>query len=253
MTDYYATLGVAKTATAEEIKRAYRRLASQHHPDRGGNTEKFQQIQAAYDTLGDAAKRAAYDNPQPQFGGFGFQQGQNIHDIFSQMFGQQPRRGHIRMTIGVDLVDVINGSTRTVQLGTTQGSNTVEIAIPRGIDNGDTVQYGGIGPGGSDLMVQFRVNPVPNWRREGINLHTEVQVSIWQLILGSEITMTALTGNELTITVPPMTQPNTVMRLRAHGVHHRSGQQGDIMVRIVAQIPQNIPAEVMAAIQQHCP
>lgn len=253
MTDHYATLGVAKTATPDEIKRAYRKLASQHHPDKGGDTAQFQRVEEAYRVLSDPAQRQRYDNPQPQFGGFGFQQGQNIHDIFSQMFGQQPRRGHIRMTIGVDLVDVINGSTRTVQLGTAQGTNTVEIAIPRGIDDGDTVQYGGIGPGGSDLMVQFRVNPMPNWRREGINLHTEVQVSIWQLITGGEIIMTTLMGNELTITVPPMTQPNTVMRLRAHGIQHRSGQQGDIMVRIVAQIPQTIPTEVMAAIQQHCP
>jgi molecular chaperone DnaJ len=253
MTDHYATLGVTKTATADQIKQAFRRLASQHHPDKGGDTAQFQRVEEAYRVLSDPAQRQRYDNPQPRFGGFGFQQGQNIHDIFSQMFGQQPRRGHIRMTIGVDLVDVINGSTRTVQLGTAQGTNTVEIAIPRGIDDGDTVQYGGIGPGGSDLMVQFRVNPMPNWRREGINLHTEVQVSIWQLITGSEIIMTTLMGNELTITVPPMTQPNTVMRLRAHGIQHRSGQQGDIMVRIVAQIPQTIPTEVMAAIQQHCP
>lgn len=253
MTDHYATLGVTKTATPDEIKRAYRKLASQHHPDKGGDTAQFQRVEEAYRVLSDPAQRQRYDNPQPQFGGFGFQQGQNIHDIFSQMFGQQPRRGHIRMTIGVDLVDVINGSTRTVQLGTAQGTNTVEIAIPRGIDDGDTVQYGGIGPGGSDLMVQFRVNPMPNWRREGINLHTEVRVSIWRLITGGEIIMTTLMGNELTVTVPPMTQPNTVMRLRAHGIQHRSGQQGDIMVRIVAQIPQTIPTEVMAAIQQHCP
>ena len=65
MPDYYATLGVSKTATPDEIKRAFRKLASQHHPDKGGDTAKFQSIQAAYDTLGDAAKRAAYDNPAP--------------------------------------------------------------------------------------------------------------------------------------------------------------------------------------------
>jgi curved DNA-binding protein CbpA len=67
MTDHYATLGVAKTATADEIKRAFRKLASQHHPDKGGDTQKFQEIQAAYDTLGDTNKRAAYDNPSLSF------------------------------------------------------------------------------------------------------------------------------------------------------------------------------------------
>ena len=68
MSDHYATLGVARTATPDEIKRAFRKLASQHHPDKGGDTARFQQIQAAYDVLGDAAKRQQYDNPQP-FGG----------------------------------------------------------------------------------------------------------------------------------------------------------------------------------------
>ena len=70
MTDHYATLGVPRTATADEIKRAFRRLASQHHPDKGGDTQKFQAIQAAYATLGDEQKRAEYDNPRPQFSGF---------------------------------------------------------------------------------------------------------------------------------------------------------------------------------------
>jgi DnaJ-class molecular chaperone len=155
------------------------------------------------------------------------------------------------MTIGIGLIDVMRGGTRTVQLGTAQGSNTVEIAIPRGIDDGDNVQYGGIGPGGSDLVVQFRVNAERNWRREGLNLHTETRVSIWRLIQGGEITVVTLLGNQLTVTVPPMTQPNTVMRLRQHGIQDRNGQQGDLMVRLTAEIPRDIHPEVMAAIQQH--
>lgn len=256
MSDHYQTLGVAKTATADEIKRAYRRLASQHHPDKGGDTAEFQRIEEAYRVLSDPAQRQRYDSPQPNFGGFSFQQGQNLHDIFGQMFGQgspfaQPRRSHIRMTIGISLIDVMRGGTRTVQLGTAQGSNTVEIAIPRGIDDGDNVQYGGIGPGGSDLVVQFRVNAERNWRREGLNLHTETRVSIWRLIQGGEITVVTLLGNQLTVTVPPMTQPNTVMRLRQHGIQDRNGQQGDLMVRLTAEIPRDIHPEVMAAIQQH--
>jgi len=70
MTDHYAALGVPKTASADEIKRAFRKLASQHHPDKGGDTAKFQAIQAAYAVLGDEQKRAEYNNPQPQFSGF---------------------------------------------------------------------------------------------------------------------------------------------------------------------------------------
>lgn len=253
MTDHYATLGVSKTATADEIKRAYRRLASQHHPDKGGDTALFQRVEEAHRVLSDPAQRQRYDNPQQNFGGFGFQQGQNLHDIFNHMFAQHAqRRGHIRVTIWIDMIDTLQGNTKTVQLGTAQGTNTVDIVIPQGIDDGDTVQYSGIGPGGADLMVQFKIKSLPSWRREGLNLHTEIRVPIWRLIQGGEITVVTLRGSELTVQVPAMTQPNTVMRLRAHGVHDRSGQQGDIMVRLTAEIPQHIPAEVMAAIQQHC-
>ena len=110
MTDHYATLGVAKTATPDEIKQAFRRLASKNHPDKGGSTEKFQAIQAAYDTLGDTAKRAAYDNPAPQFSGFGSGPHFNMNDIFGQMFGGsslfgQRRQNHIRTTIWTTLED----------------------------------------------------------------------------------------------------------------------------------------------------
>ena len=91
--DHYQTLGVAKNATPDEIKKAYRKLASQHHPDRGGDTARFQTIQAAYDTLSDPQKRAQYDNPPPQFNGFNPQQngfdfhfGSGFPDIFGQFF-----------------------------------------------------------------------------------------------------------------------------------------------------------------------
>ena len=93
MTDHYATLGVARTASADEIKRAFRKLASQHHPDRaGGNTTKFQEIQAAYETLGDEQKRASYNTPQPQhpFGGGGFHQNFDFNEIFN-MFASTSR------------------------------------------------------------------------------------------------------------------------------------------------------------------
>jgi curved DNA-binding protein len=86
MTDYYSTLGVPRTASADEIKRAFRKLASQHHPDKGGDTKKFQEIQAAYDTLGDDRKRAAYNSPQPQMPAGGFHQNFNFNEIFN-MFG----------------------------------------------------------------------------------------------------------------------------------------------------------------------
>jgi DnaJ-class molecular chaperone len=262
MTDYYAALGVPKTATADEIKKAFRKLASQHHPDKGGDTQKFQAIQEAYATLGDEQKRAEYDNPRPQFSGFsGFQGtpgGVNINDIFGQMFGQQfaqqhqhPRRGHVRMTLWISLLDVATGGKRTVSLGTQSGVSAVEIEIPLGINDGDNVQYEGIGPGGSDLVVQFKVTPDRKWQRDGLNLAQEVRIDIWNLILGGDLTIDTLTGKTLSTRVPARTQPGTVLRLKSQGLRDRTGQIGDIMIRVQAQIPENIPPEIIDAIQKH--
>lgn len=264
MTDYYAALGVPKTATPDEIKKAFRRLASQHHPDKGGDTQKFQTIQEAYATLGDEQKRAEYDNPRPQFSGFhGHPGGVNINDIFSQMFGgqqgfnqagsfgQHPRRSHVRMTLWISLLDVATGGKRTVSLGTHAGVSAVEIEIPLGINDGDNVQYEGLGPGGADLVVQFRISPDRTWQRDGLNLTMEVKLDIWSLILGGELTVDTLTGKTLTVGVPERTQPGTSLRLRGQGLQNRTGQTGDVFVRVQAQIPANIAPEILDAIRNY--
>jgi DnaJ-class molecular chaperone len=259
MTDYYAALGVPKTATADEIKKAFRRLASQHHPDKGGDTAKFQSIQEAYATLGDEQKRAEYNNPRPQFSGFhGTPGGVNINDIFGQMFGQQgfaqqqaPRRSHVRMTLWITLLDVATGGKRTVSLGTHQGVSALEIEIPLGINDGDNVQYEGIGPGGSDLVVQFRVSPERTWTRDGLDLTMEVRLDIWDLILGGELNIDTLTNKTLNARIPERTQPGTSLRLRGQGLKDRAGNTGDIFVKIQAQIPDNIAPEILDAIRNH--
>jgi DnaJ-class molecular chaperone len=261
MTDYYAALGVAKTASQDEIKKAFRKLASQHHPDKGGDTAKFQEIQAAYDTLGDEAKRAAYDNPRPQFGSFGAGGPQfSMNDIFSQMFGggmggpfgQQPhRRNHVRMTLWLKLSDAARGGSKTVNVGTSTGSTTVEIEIPLGINDGDNVQYNGIAPGGLDLVVQYRISPDPQWRREDMNLYTTQKVPVWDLIVGGDMEVQTILGDRLTVAIPPRTQPGTTMRVRNQGMRSRNGPTGDMMVNIQAQIPDTIPPELIAAIEQH--
>jgi curved DNA-binding protein len=255
MLDHYATLGVSRTASQDEIKRAFRKLASQHHPDKGGDTAKFQAIQAAYDTLGDAAKRAAYDNPAPQFSGFpGGAQFNSMHDIFS-MFGQgfpgQQRRNHVRMSLWVTLRDVASGGRRPVSISTGQGQSTVEIEIPLGLNDNDSIQYTGLAPGGQDLVITFRIQPDSVWQRSALNLATEQTVSIWDLILGGDLVVRSITGESLTVTIPVNTQPGTVLRLRSQGLRDRQGRRGDIHVKLAARIPQPVPPELTAAIQQY--
>jgi DnaJ-class molecular chaperone len=252
MSDHYATLGVAKTATPDEIKRAFRKLASQHHPDKGGDTKKFQEIQAAYDTLGDAVKRAEYDNPRPQFSGFPGGAQFNMNDIFGQMFGQHRRQqSHTRMTLWIRLTDVAQGGTRPIAVGTPQGQSTIEVEIPLGINDGDNVQYQGLAPGGGDLVIQFRVHPDHTWQRNGLDLVTDVTADIWSMILGSDITVRTLTGSELTTAMPAGTQPRTLIRLRGHGLRDRSNNRGDLMIRVMPIIPAIIRPELLEAIEKY--
>ena len=252
MTDYYSTLGVARTASADEIKKAFRKLASQHHPDKGGDTGKFQEIQAAYETLGDEKKRAAYNNPQPQMPAGGFHQNFNFNEIFN-IFGaqfQQPQqRGHARMTLWIKIQDVASPGTRVVAMGTQTGTHNIEITIPHGIEDGDNVQFSGLGPGGQDLVITFRIHPDRTWQRNSNNIVTEHSTNVWKLIAGGTMIMVDIRGNRIELSIPPRTQPGSLLRARGRGLPDRSGKIGDMMVRIQAEIPAKISEELLAAIQ----
>jgi DnaJ-class molecular chaperone len=255
MTDYYATLGVPRTASADEIKRAFRKLASQHHPDKGGDTGKFQEIQAAYETLGDEKKRAMYNSPKPQMppGAGGFHQNFDFNEIFN-MFGakfQQPQaRGHARMTLWITTQDVATPGARVVAMGTNTGTHNIEITIPNGIQDGDNVQFSGLGPGGQDLVITFRIHPDRVWQRNGNNVTVEHTTSIWNMIAGGTMTMLDIRGNRIELSIPPRTQPGSLLRARGRGFPDRSGTVGDMLVRIQAEIPGKISEELLAAIQQ---
>jgi DnaJ-class molecular chaperone len=257
MQNPYQTLGVSPGATADEIKRAYRRLASQHHPDKGGDTQKFQEIQAAYDTLGDTAKRSQYDSPQ--FSGVGggpnFNANFDFNTIFD-MFGarfqppQAQRPQHSRMTLWITLQDVANPGARTVSMGTHTGAHNVQVNIPNGIEDGDHVKYDNLAPGGQDLVITYRIHPNPRWQRNGAILITETPASFWTLVAGGDITVTDIRGNQLVLTVPANTSPGTLLRARGRGLLDRSGNRGDMLVRLQATLPAVVSPELMSAIKQ---
>jgi molecular chaperone DnaJ len=257
MTDYYQTLGVDRNATPDQIKRAYRKLASQHHPDKGGDKARFQEIQAAYDTLGNEQKRAEYNNPRPQ--GFGFPGGQpgpgfdfqTIFDVFGTRFQHPHQRTHrAQMTLWITLQDVASGNRKTVSVGTPRGTQVIEIDIPININDGDNIQYSGIGPEGMDLIIVFRIHPNPKWSRQGANLTVDYELSIWDLILGGETIVHDILGNELVLTIPPRTQPKTTFRVKGRGLGQKGNSPGDMFVRVQATIPDHIPEDLMAAIAQ---
>lgn len=259
MQNPYQTLGVNKDASSDEIKRAYRKLASQHHPDKGGDKVKFQEIQAAYDTLSDPNKRAAFENPFQGFGmGGGFRPDapfdfETIFNVFGTRFQNTnaQRRQQARMSLWITLRDSVEGGHRTISVGTYSGTHAVNIDIPIGINDGDSVQYTNIGIGNLELLITFRVHPDPKWQRQDLNLITEHAVSIWDLILGGETVIRDISGNMLSLTVQPNTQPGTTVRLRGRGIVPKSGVTGDILVRLQGRIPESITPELLELIKQN--
>ena len=257
--DHYSTLGINRDASADDVKKAYRKLASQHHPDKGGDKTTFQNIQAAYDVLGDAQKRAEYDQPQHHHGGVNFNVGgfdfSHMFNMFGQQFGQDFRqqRHHshpTRMSLWVTLQDVAEGGRRPVTVGTSHGTMNIDIEIPLGINDGDNVQYAGIGPNGTDLVVNFRIHPNPKWQRNGLTLTTEHQVSIWDCLVGGETEVRDILGNRFILSIPQLTQPNSLLRLKGRGLRSREGTVGDMIIRIVPKFPTKLDAELAEQIKK---
>ena len=263
MSDLYNILGVDRSANPEEIKRAYRKLAAQHHPDRGGDTKKFQEIQAAYDTLGDPEKKAAYDNPQPQMGGFhfhgnGFPPG--FEDIFAQfsngspfdaMFGRrQPQRNknlsiHTKVTleeayVGKDLIATIKLPSGREQL--------IEIKIPPGIQNGTTLRLGGIGddsipniPRG-DIHLTIEVLPHNIFNRQGDDLSMQVSIDCIEAMLGVTKKINTIDGKTLEIAIRPGTQPDQILAIQGYGMPNMNDNRfkGRMLITVKVTIPSNL-------------
>lgn len=255
--DYYKTLGVDKNASQDDIKKAYRKLASKYHPDRGGDTKLFQDLQAAYDTLSDPEKRKDYDNPQPQgFGNFGFSGMPD--DLFAQMFGGRSgpfgmggrtrKNRTMNLKVQLTLKEVIHGKKVVGNIPLPSGrEQSVEITIPRGLDNGDAIRYQGIGddsiqgvPRG-DLIITIEEIPDPRFTRQGSDLYMDKEVSIWDTILGTTVDVETPDDVKLQIKVAPGTQPGTTLSCKGYGVSKRNNDsRGNLYVRLKVTVPKNI-------------
>lgn len=255
--DYYSILGVNKDASPQELKKAYRKLAMKHHPDKGGDGKKFAQINEAYDTLSDPQKRQQYDNPQPQFQ---FNHG-NFEDMFAQQFGfggRRPQRNqNITIAAEINLKDVYTGKELIANYRLPSGKvETVQINVPVGVRPGDTIRYGGMGgdqfqmPRG-DLMVQIKIVKHPEFDVDGSNLITTKRVSVFDLVVGRTIEILTPEDRIVKLTIPPKTNPETVLKITGYGLpDRRTGRQGHVLVRLKGVIPDDIPDEVLSKLKE---
>lgn len=261
MQDYYQTLGVGPSANSEEIKKAYRRLANQHHPDKGGDQAKFKDISVAYDTLSNDQKRQEYDmmrqggGPQVRFTTGGFQ---DFNDIFgggnpfggghpfNDIFGRRMQRNRdLNIQCSISLLDSYLGKQLEANYRLPSGRNqTVVINVPPGIQHGETIRYGGLGddsipnaPRGH-LNVTIIVEPHPNFRREGDDLVTSVSISPIEAMIGCKRTVHSITGKELPIDIRPGVMHDTEFASNGQGFSNpHSGQKGRFVTQIKIATP----------------
>lgn len=255
MKDYYRILGVERTASAADIKQAYRKLAMQHHPDRGGDAAKFQEIQAAYESLTNPARQPEFNtHTHSRAHAFDFD---SIFEMFGADLRAQQRPSVPRISIWISFEDAFAGANKNINLQLNSAFNNIEIEVPAGVNDGDNIRYRGLAPNGADLIVQFRVKPHPVWRRVDNDLSCTTMIDIWKLIIGTEILVADPAGNQYNVVVPPDTQPGSVMRLRGKGMPRpqsidprADSHPGDLLIELQARIPTPVDPELRDMIIQ---
>lgn len=257
---YYQTLGIDKSATQEDIKKAYRKLASIHHPDKGGDTATFQKIQAAYETLSDPQKRAEYDNPNANQGFSGFPggfhfQAHGFEDFFNTFFRQhnqqdfgQKRQQIFKTTMAVSLEQIYSGDKQTIQLQTHEGIKAIDVEIPKGIPEGGQIKLNNIIDNGI-LVVEFRSHKHLQYDRHNNDLVSNFPISVLDLITGSKLEFKTISGIVVEVIIPPKTQPHMHLRLSGQGLPiYNTGSFGDQILLIKPYIPAIIDQTIINAI-----
>ena len=258
--DYYKTLGVNKAASQDDIKRAYRKLAMQNHPDRtGGDDTKFKEINEAYDTLKDPAKRKDYDNPQPKQQQYQYNTN-NMNDMFNSFFGQRRRmmrNKDVSLNIKVELKDVLTGKDVIGRYKLSTGQEEIAtIRVPPGIDSNITMRYQGLGDNAiagiprGDLLIRVIVKNHRNWERDRLHLRTRCAINVLELILGTEVVVDRLDGGPLYVKIPPGTNPGTILSIPGYGLPDiNTGKRGNIYLEVKGITPKIEDKEILEKVK----
>lgn len=288
--DYYDILEVSRSASADEIKKAYRKLSRKYHPDMAPDDksadQKFKEVQEAYEILRDENKRKQYDQYGHSFqqagpGGGGYYQsgggagpvdmedlfgsgGIDLGDLFGGAFRggkraqPRPQKGESkRLQIEIPFYLAAVGGEHEVTVQKGSSTERLTIKIPAGVDTGSVIRLSGQGGPGihggpaGDLLITIKVGNHPYFKRDGSNLMLEVPISLPEAALGAKVDVPTLSEGEVTVTIPPGTSSGTKLRLREKGItDQKTKQPGDQICSIKIVAPKDLSDQERALYEQ---
>jgi molecular chaperone DnaJ len=276
--DFYKILGIDKKATPDEIKKKYRSLARDLHPDKNqGNValeEKFKAVSEAYDILSDSKKRAEYDEARSMFERGGFRAptggqyqggdfsdifgGGNPQDIFANLFGGGGRRGprkgsDLQTESTITFKESVFGTTLDLKLNTDgNGPQNISARVPAGVNDGAKIRVKGKGApgegGAGDLFIQLHVKPHPIFSRKGEHLILTLPVTFPEAALGADLKVPTLSGDDVTVRLAAGTPTGRVLRVKGRGIK-KGAITGDLLITIEVQVPRRVEGKAEEAIK----
>ena len=275
--DFYKVLGVDRKAGADEIKKKYRTLARELHPDKNkgdvAKEEKFKGISEAYEILSDAKKRAEYDEARSLYERGGFRApmgggqaggdfndifgGGNPQDIFANLFGggrRGPRKGQdLQTEATITFRESIVGTHLDLRLATDRGAaQNITARVPAGVNDGAKIRVKGKGAAGEagpgDLFIMLHVKPHPIFARKGENLTLTLPVTFTEAALGADVKVPTMSGDDVTVRIAPGTSNGRTLRVKGRGIT-KGATTGDLLVTVDVQVPQRVDGKALDALR----